>query len=114
MGAIAHLEALLKPLGIPIAYREFKPYKGKPVPPPPFLVYYAEHETGSGADGKNLYKALHFVIEPYTDAKSCELEESVEKAIRQYEFEKYEDYIETERLYMVYWEFDIYEKTRRG
>lgn len=47
----------MKPLGIPIAYREFKPYKGKPVPPPPFLVYYAEHETGSGADGKNLYKA---------------------------------------------------------
>lgn len=107
------VEEMLKTAGIPVAYRQFRPFKGTPVPPPPYLVYYAERENGRGADGKNLYKQLHIVVELYTDRKTPLLENSVENAINEFEFDKYEDYISEERMWCVSWEFDLYQKIRR-
>lgn len=69
MAESKQIEERLNAVGIPIAYRQFKPFKGKPVPPPPYLVYYAERESVRGADGKDLYKQLHIVVELYTDKK---------------------------------------------
>lgn len=47
------IEKLLKPVGLPVAYRMFKPYKDKPVPNPPYIVYLIDNENAHGADGKN-------------------------------------------------------------
>lgn len=113
MAVNEHIESLLKPLGLPLAYREFKPYKGKPIPAPPYLVYYIERENARGSDDKNFYKKLHVVVELYTTAKSTVLEYSVENAIQSFEFEKYEEYLDSEKMFFVSWEFDIYEKIRR-
>lgn len=107
------VEEMLKTAGIPVAYRQFRPFKGTPVPPPLYLVYYAERESGRGADGKDLYKQLHIVVELYTDRKTPLLENSVESAINEFEFDKYEDYISEERMWCVSWEFDLYQKIRR-
>lgn len=107
------IEEILNAVGIPIAYRQFRSFKGKTVPPPPYLVYYAERESGRGADGKDLYKQLHIVVELYTDKKTPTLENRVEGAINEFEFDKYEDYIDEERMWCVSWEFDIYQKIWR-
>ncbi len=110
MAVNEHIENILSPIGLPLAYRAFKPYKGKPVPEPPFLVWYIERESGRGSDDKNFYKKLHIVVELYTTTKSPTLEASVEEAIREYEFEKDEEYLDQERMNLVSWEFDIYQK----
>lgn len=104
---------MLKTVGVPVAYRLFRPYKGKPVPAPPYLVYFAERESGRGADGKDLYRQLHFVVELYTDKKTPTLEERVETVLNEFEFDKYENYIGDELMWCVSWEFDIYQKIRR-
>lgn len=108
------LESLLASVGIPIAYRKFKPYKNKPVPKPPYMIYIIERETGRGADNKNLLSEKSAFLELYSVNKSAELEEKIEKALCAYEWDKYEDYIEAENLYVVSYEFKFYEKTRRN
>lgn len=113
MAVNEHIENLLKPTGLPLAYREFKPYKNKPVPKPPYLIYLIENESGRGADGKNLLTRKRVTVELYANTKNTALEATVETALSQYEYEKYEEYIAEEKMYCVSWEFDIYEKIRR-
>lgn len=113
MAVNKRIESLLKPIGLPVAYRKFKPYKGKPVPPPPYLIYFIERENARGSDDKNFYKKLQVVVELYTATKSPTFEESVENTIQEFEFDKYEEYLDSEGMFFVSWEFDIYEKIRR-
>lgn len=103
---------MLSGVGLPIAYRQFKPYKNKPVPQPPYLIYLIDSESGRGADYCNLVVWKRVRVELYTVSKSPVLERKVEAALSAFEYEKYEDYIESEGMYMVSYEFDIYEKIR--
>ena len=113
MAVNERIETLLNPIGLPLAYREFKPFKNKPVPKPPYLIYLIDNESGRGADGKNLLMRKRVTVELYSNIKSTAYEAAVEAAISEFEFEKYEDYIDGEKMYCVSYEFDIYEKTRR-
>lgn len=113
MAVNERVERILKPIGLPLAYREFKPYKNKPVPNPPYLVYLIDNESGRGADGKNLLTRKRVTVELYSSTKNTSLEAAIEAAICEYEFEKYEDYIKEEKMYLVSYEFDVYEKIRR-
>lgn len=107
------IEELLKPIGLPVAYRMFKPYKNKPVPNPPYIVYLIDNENAHGADSKNFILKKHITIEFYSNKKDTETEGLIEAALSAVEYEKYEDYIDTEKLFEVSYEFDIYEKIRR-
>lgn len=104
---------MLSGLGLPLSYRQFKPYKNKPVPKPPYLIYLISTESSSGADYCNLISRKRVTVELYTIQKNTCLENKVEGAISSFEYEKYEDYIEAEEMYLVSYEFDIYEKTGR-
>ena len=104
---------MLSVVGLPIAYRQFKRYKNKTVPKPPYLIYLIQSESGRGADYCNLILRKRVTVELYTTQKDTHLEEKVEGAISAFEYEKYEDYIEAEEMYLASYEFDIYEKTRR-
>lgn len=108
------IEELLQAVGLPLAYRQFEPYKDTPVPSPPYLIYLIDKESGHGADGLNFYKQLHITVELYTTKKDTELENKVEVAINEYEFEKYEDYLDNEYMWFISYEFDVYEKIRRS
>ena len=108
------VEELLKPIGLPVAYRCFVPYKNKPVPPPPYLVYLIDNENAYGSDERMFYKKRRVSIELYTTVKDTALENKVEVAISGYEFDKYEDYIDGEKLWFISYEFYIYEKIRRN
>lgn len=76
-------------------------------------MYIISPETGRGADYKNLFVERHVRLELYTNAKDPALEIVVEDILDAYGWEKNEDYIESEEMYMVTYEFDVYEKIRR-
>lgn len=107
------VEEMLSPVGVPVAYRQFKPYKNKPVPSPPYLIYLFPSERGYGPDNCNLIIHKRVSVELYTNAKNTQLEKKVEAAISAYKYEKSEDYIDSENMYMVTYDFNIYEKIRR-
>ncbi len=113
MQASEYIKERLQAVGLPLAYKQFIPYKITPVPSPPYLIYFVENESGRGADGRNFYKQLHFVVEFYTVKKDVELESKVEDAISEFEFEKYEDYLGDESMWFISYEFDVYEKIKR-
>ena len=108
-----YVENLIAPVGLPVAYRQFIPYKNKPVPNPPYLIYTITPVKAGGADNKNLYVKKQVTVELYTDAPDAALERKVEDALTTVQWTKYEDYIESESLNMVSYEFEIIEKIRR-
>ena len=110
---ISDIVKSLTEAGLPVAYRQFLPIKGRDVPSPPYAVYIISPEIGRGADYKNLLIERHVRLEVYTDAKDTALEAAVEKILGAVEWEKDEDYIESEELYMVTYDFEIYEKIRK-
>ncbi len=114
MAASDIIEPLLSKTGLPFAHRFFKPYKNKPVPNPPYLIYLILKTEGHGADDKVLYKKYHVAIELYTDKRSPSIMEKVEYVISEYEYTSDEDYIEEEDMYLVVYEFDVIEKIRRN
>ena len=107
------IEEMLSTVGIPLAYLQFKPYKNKPVPSPPYLIYLISSERGYGPDDRNLITQKRVAVELYSNVKDTQLEKKVESALSAYEYEKSEDYIESENMYMVTYDFNIYEKIRR-
>lgn len=109
----AYVEELIAPLGLPVAYRQFTAYKDKPAPNPPYLIYFIHPENSGGGDNKNLFVRRTVTVELYTDEPNAELEQKVEDALSSVEWAKYEDYIESERLNKVSYEFDYYSKIRR-
>lgn len=92
---------LLDTLGLPVAYSHFKETKK-----PPYLIYLTEDTSNFGADNKVYYKIDNWVIELYTDKKDINLEIRLEALLDDVElyYEKYETYIDTEKMYQVRYE----------
>ena len=106
------VEEILAPVDLPLAYRKFVPYKNKPVPSPPYMIYAILRETASGADYCNLIKRLTVTLELYCVDKDEEHEAAIESCLVGYEWDKEEDFIESEHLYVTTYEFEIIQ-TRR-
>lgn len=104
------IENLLSTIGLPFAYRQFKPYKDTPVPDPPYIIYLFNHEEGYGADLRNFIKKIEVKIELYTNSKDEVNEDKIEEILTSYEYDKEETYIDEEELYMVVYDFEIYIK----
>lgn len=104
------LKLILEGTGFPVAYRAFTPYKNNPVPKPPFVVYLYPRELHSGSDSKNFLRKRSVRVELYTLKKDTAAERKIEAALCGFEFEKEETFIDSEALYQVSYEFDIYEK----
>lgn len=94
---------------IPCAYFMFPEDPSNPAPPPPFLVYYYDGSDDLMADNKNYQKIRPLTIELYTDNKDFSIEETVEAALMNggLSFTRTEEYIDTERLYMVTYNTEI-------
>ena len=95
---------------IPCAYYMFpEDDPSNPAPPPPFLVYYYDGSDDLMADDTNYQKIRPLTIELYTDNKDFSIENTVENALKNggLSFTRTEEYIETERLYMVTYASEI-------
>lgn len=95
----------LKEAGFDTAYKCFDH-------PPniPFVAYLIPNESHWGDDTKNRLKKMSVKLELYTDRKDQKSEQIIEAFLDFAQFEKSEDYISDEELYMVVYEFDIFEK----
>jgi len=89
-------------LDIPVAYNCFiTPQK------PPFITYKITSEDIRGADNKNMLSEKSVRIELYSEVKNIELEEELENLFDEYELAKSEEYIESEKMLEIIYEFDL-------
>lgn len=101
------IKEILEKIGLPFAYRKFKPYKNKPLPEPPYIVWYIDDEQDFGSDDKNFLKRQKISFELYSRNKDRTNEAKIEEALNFVRFNKWEEYIESEKLYFVLYEFEI-------
>lgn len=104
---IEQLCEILKSLGYPVAYYEFK----QP-PTIPYIVYSESGATSYGDDFKNYIIRKTYAVELYTDKKSPQVEQQIEDALIFVEWTKNENYISDEKLIQTTYEFEII--TRKG
>lgn len=98
---------MVKSIGIPSAYYQFK---DESIAPPPFLCFYFEASDDFIADGINYAKIDNLVVELYTDEKDFALEATVEAALTGagLAYQRNEDYIGDQRLYMTTYTMEVF------
>lgn len=101
---IEHLIRRLNATNIPFAYRAFP--EGTTTAPP-FICYFSTGSDNLIADGSVYYSATPIRLELYTQDKSVETERAVEAALQGYAWSKDETYIDSERCYLIIYEFEV-------
>lgn len=104
---IKELYAQLQTLNCPIAYYQFS----KRVEPP-FLIYFRNGTENFVADDK-VYKGVSNIqLELYTNNKSFDIETKIDNLLASLNisFDKEDDYIETEKMYLTSYSFQIVEE----
>ena len=93
---------------IPAAYLQF-PEDDPSNPSPPFICYYYTGDNDLKADDINYQKIRQLTIELYCDNKNFTLESAVESALTSngFVYSKYEEYIDTEKMYMTTYETEV-------
>lgn len=98
------LYTILKSTGLEVAYSHFNE-------PPllPYLVYLALDSDNFGADNKVYQKINNYQIELYSDYKDPATEEVLEDTLDSNGifYDKFEVYIESEKLYQVAYQIQI-------
>lgn len=96
---------ILEEIGLSYAYDHFAEGES---PAPPFLCYLIPGTDHFAADGIVYLEINEVHFELYTDAKSPATEQSVEAVLEMHGifYEKYETWIESEKLYQVLYLFD--------
>ena len=98
----SYIESLLKPLGLPYAENQFIPYKDKPVPHPPYIVYVIKNEKTDGSDCRpGGLISVEVAIEFYSDFRDRDTENKIAKILsdNSLDFEKMYTYINSEELH---------------
>ena len=100
---------IIKDIGLPNAYHHFAEGES---PEPPFLIYLLPASDNFSADGRVYFKANEVHIEIYTDYKSPDIEKKVEAVLDEHGifYNKTEVYIESEKLYVVLYIFEMEEE----
>lgn len=100
------INLLLEEVGLPFAYHHFSEGES---PEPPFLIFLSPGEDTFSADNIAYFGTKKLNIELYTDRKSPDMEEMVEKILKRHEiyFSKTEAYIDSEKLYEVLYEMGV-------
>ena len=104
------LYQILKSIGLPIAYYQFKEGdKDNPVPSLPYMVYYYPSRTDESADGINFAKVYTLNIELYTKEKDFDTEDKVESTLTDADiyYTKSESYLNDEQMYEVLYEGEV-------
>lgn len=94
------VEELLDEVGLEYKYHHFEVEEAIA---PPFICWIVPDTDNFAADGKVFFKGENVHIELYTDKKDFELELRIETVLDEKElyWDKTEDYIESEKMYMV-------------
>ena len=93
-------------IGVPYAYYQFPEGTGQATP---FVCFFYSRNNDMKADDANYQKIEHLNIELYTDEKDFEAEAQIEDVLKSagLVWSRSEEYIDSERLYLVVYELDI-------
>lgn len=94
--------ARLKQLDIPVAHCCFDKKTTLP-----FAVYFVDSEDIRGADYVNLISEKQIIVELYTTKKDTALECRFEALFPEFEMEKYEAYIDSEKMLQVAYHMNL-------
>lgn len=99
------LLTILREMQLPYAYDHFAEGES---PEPPFLCYLLPASDHFAADGRVYHKISEVHIELYTDCKDLPIEQQLEDVLDEHGafYEKYETWIESEKLYQVLYVFE--------
>lgn len=100
------IATMIRSIGYPFAYYQFPEGTAQA---PPFICYFFDGDNDLKADNSNYQKIEHLNIELYTDEKDFEAEAQIEDVLRAagLVWSRAEEYIDSERLYLVVYELDI-------
>ena len=100
------LSAIQSELGIPFTYYAFK----EPAPKLPYITFDYPSSRNIPASDTVYQRVDDLVITLYTKNKDFELEESVESFFATYHivWDKTEDYLDTEQMFEITYETEIY------
>ena len=98
------LYAMISAAGIPTVYRAWP--EGR-APSLPFVCYLERGSDNFAADTAVYFPKGEVAVELYTQEKDPLAEARIEAALSGVVWEKTEDYIESERCYMVTYSFDF-------
>ncbi|MCI6466385.1 MAG: hypothetical protein MSA90_13065 [Faecalicatena sp.] len=103
---LLELKKKIDALGLPVAYRFFAVGQ---VPELPYIVYYADEDVGFFADDIVYYEDCAVTIEAYSTQKDLGLETKIKKLLtdNQLPYESYEDFLDSENMYLKAYEFNI-------
>lgn len=100
---------LLTSTGYPVAYDHFA--EGS-VPTLPFIVYKFPSSANFSADNTVYEQILNVTVELYSETKDLQAEQSLESVLNQFVWDKYELFIDEEKLFQQSYQFSInYEST---
>lgn len=99
--------AILQSTGIPFRYFKWNDNESVPIP---FGVYYFPTSANFMADGLVYKQNLSLTVEIYTEIKDFSMERKIESVFQKngWIWQKSETYIESERLYMVTYETEVF------
>lgn len=100
------IASMIRSIGFPFAYYQFPEGTAQA---PPFICYFYSGDNDFKADNSNYQKIEHLNIELYTDEKNFEAEAQIENVLKSagLVWSRSEEYIGSERLYLVVYELDI-------
>jgi len=99
--------SMVEEIGYPSAYDHFAEGES---PDPPFVVFLFPGTDNFKADGEVYQEITEVRIELYTNKKSPDVERKIEKVLKAHDipWDKQEEWIADERLYEVYYDFDVF------
>jgi hypothetical protein len=102
----------LKTTGYPVVYSHFDSNDNNPPPEPPYIVYFRLNDDNISSDAKVHGKFKNYQVELYTSIKDLAAERKLEAVLNEIdtEYETFETYIESERLYQVVYQITVIEK----
>lgn len=101
---LEELKESLEKTGLPVVYGAF-PEKDAPALP---VICYLETESNVFyADGKVYYSENRMQVELYLKYRSFLVERKVEKALKDFAWEKSVDYLSSERCYQIIYEIEV-------
>lgn len=99
--------SILQSTGISFRYFKWNDNESVPIP---FGVYYFPSSSNFAADGIVYKQKLDLSVEIYTEIKDFSVERKIESVFQKngWVWQKSETYIESERLYMVTYETEVF------
>lgn len=107
---LEELKKVLEKTGLPVVYGTFPEADA---PPLPVICYLETDSNNFYADGVVYYSQNSIQVELYLKYRSFLVERKVEKALKEFAWEKSVDYLSSERCFQIIYEIEVHDGEER-